>query len=314
MITQAKWVAGILAFAAAILTGGRGWGMPQDADPGAWPSGVQVADEPEGSATACDKNLLKAVSVNGIDPAYASKEKSSSPLIPSVGFATPDMAAAIDPTVADLINISGIPGMGIMKLVHDGELKLDDRPFPFAGAGQIIAGTPGNLFYAGQSSAGNPYYQNELTQITVNDLLHHAGGWNRDEAGAPDLTGYPVLQMLATFVTEKTGKPSGPPLKSDAFTPLGMTDTALGSAPGIDRQDRESIHYDTDPAQPPEPSLFPPRNVVSEPYSSIGAPESSASIHRASSAGSELRGINVGPVSATAKNRSILMVNRVPRF
>lgn len=367
MITQAKWVAGILAFAAAILTGGRGWGMPQDADPGAWPSGVQVADEPEGGATACDKNLLKAVSVKGIDPAYTSKEKFSSPLIPSVGFATPDMAAAIDPTVANFMNIYGIPGgivamtykdklifaksygyvdeatldfaepdsrmrvasvskaltaMGIMKLVHDGKLKLDDHPFPFAGVGQIIAGTPGNLFYAGQSSAGNPYYKKELTQITVNDLLHHAGGWNRDEAGAPDLTGYPVLQMLATFLTEKTGKPSGPPdctsllgyvesqplqvpppvkqthysnigfcalgevvqetsgkslgdfMKSDVFTPLGMTDTSLGSTPGIDRQDRESIYYDTDPTQPPEPSLFPPYTVVSEPYSSIGALES----------------------------------------
>ena len=367
MKSRAKWVAGILAFAAAMLAGGRSWGLPQDADPGAWPSGAQVADEPDGGVTACDKNLLKAVSVKGVDPAYTSKEKFSSALIPSVGFATADMAAAIDPTVANFMNIYGIPGgivamtykdklifaksygyvdeatldfaepdsrmrvasvskaltaMGILKLVHDGKLKLDDHPFPFAGVGQIIAGTPGNLFYAGQSSAGNPYYKKELTQITVNDLLHHAGGWNRDEAGAPDLTGYPVLQMLATFLTEKTGKPSGPPdctsllgyvesqplqvtpplkqthysnigfcalgeviqetsgkslgdfMKSDVFTPLGMTDTSLGSTPGIDRQDRESIYYDTDPTQPPQASLFPPYNVVSEPYSSIGALES----------------------------------------
>jgi CubicO group peptidase (beta-lactamase class C family) len=367
MKTKAKWIAGVLAFAAAIVpVSAHSSGIPQDADPGAWPAGEQLVDGPEGGTLSCDKSLLKAVSVQGINPAYTSKETFSSAQIPSVGFATPDMAAAIDPTVANFMNIYGIPGgivamtykdklifakaygyvdeasddfaepdsrmrvasvskaltaMGILKLVHDGKLKLSDHPFPFAGVGQIIAGSPGNLFYAGQSSASNPFYNSQLTQITVDDLLHHAGGWNRDEPGAPDLTGYPVLQMLATFLTDKSGKPSGPPdctrllgyvesqplqvappakethysnigfcalgeviqetsgksyfdfMQDDVLDWLGMNDTTMGSTRESEREDRESIYYDTDPTQPPAPSLFPPYNIVSEPYSSIGALE-----------------------------------------
>jgi CubicO group peptidase (beta-lactamase class C family) len=368
MKSKAQCILGILALAAAILpAGAQPSSLPQDADPGAWQNSAQLTDEPEGGATTCDKNLLKAVSVQGINPAYTSKETYSSALIPSVGFATPDMAAAIDPTVANFMNIYGIPGgivamtykdklifakaygyideksgdfaepdsrmrvasvskaltaMGIMKLVHDGKLKLGDHPFPFKDVGQIIAGSPNNLFYAGQSSAGNPNYNSQLSQITVDDLLHHAGGWNRDEPGAPDLTGYPVLQMLATFLTEQTGKPSGPPdcthllgyvesqplqvapptkethysnigfcalseviqetsgksfydyIQDDVLDWLEMNDTTMGSTKESKRQDRESVYYDTNPAQPPQPSLFPPYNTVTEPYSSIGALES----------------------------------------
>ena len=371
MEINTKSIAGILVFGASLIaTGARSQSSPQVAGGGrldALLDGAQVTEEPEGSLTSCDKNLLKAVSVKGINPAYTSKETFSSKLIPSMGFATPDMASAIDATVANFMNIYGIPGgivamsykdklifaksygyidegsvefaepdsrmrvasvskaltaMGIMKLVHDGKLKLSDHPFPFAGVGQIIAGTPGNLFYAGQSSVDNPFYNSQLTQITVDDILHHAGGWNRDEAGAPDLTGYPVLQMLATYLTEKSGKASGPPdcthllgyvesqplqvapptkethysnigfcalgeviretsgrsyfdyMNDEVLKQLGMTDTTMGSTKASERQDRESTYYDTDPTQPPQPSLFPPYNIVSEPYSSIGALES----------------------------------------
>ncbi len=366
MRAKAQSIAGILVFAAALLPArAQSWSLRHDADPEAWLNSVQLADEPEGGPTTCDKNLLKAVSVNGINSAYTSMESYSSAQIPSVGFATPDMAAAIDPTVANFMNIYGIPGgivamsykdklifaksygyideenadfaepdsrmrvasvskaltaMGILKLVHDGKLKLSDHPFPFSGVGQIIADGLFGLYYAGPSDTSDPAYNSQLSQITVNDLLHHAGGWNRDAPGAPDLTGYPVLQTVGNFLTAETGKPSGPPdctkllayvesqplqvapgtethysnigfcaageviqetsgkslgdfMQSDVLAPLGMTDTALGSTPESERLDRESIYYDTDPTQPPQPSLFPPYDVVPEPYSSIGALE-----------------------------------------
>lgn len=374
MKTHAKSTLKILAFAAAFLfaqTHSRSLAQTPDAE---WqlepqdnpPNAALVADEPEGAALTCDQTLLKAVSVKGINSAYTAMKPFSTKLVPSVGFATPDMASAIDPTVANFMNIYGIPGgvvaisykdklifaksygyldaetgnfaypdtrmrvasvskaltaMGIMKLVHDGKLALGDHPFPFAGVGQIIAGTPGNLFYAGQSSADNPHYNKELSQISVNDLLHHAGGWNRDAPNAPDLTGYSVLRMLGAFYTDETGKPSGPPdcthllgyvesqplqvappkkethysnigfcalgeviqetsgksfydyMESDVLWPLGMKDTTLGSTMAVKRQDREAIYYDTNPSQPPQASLFPPYNIVAEPYSSIGALE-----------------------------------------
>src|SRR5580704_9531678 len=202
----------------------------------------------------CDQSLLQQIAVQGINPAWTGEQMYSSPLIPSIGFATADMAAAIDPTVANYMNLYGIPGgsvaityngalifaksygyidvanaafaepdsrfrmasvskaitgMGIMKLVHDGHLTLDTQPFPFAGLKQIIAGTPGNYYYAGPSNSQNPNYNSQLSQITVNDLLHHAGGWNRDNG--PDLESYDTLQPLVTFLSQATHTPSGPP-------------------------------------------------------------------------------------------------------
>jgi CubicO group peptidase (beta-lactamase class C family) len=202
----------------------------------------------------CDQSLLQQIAVQGINPAWTGEKMYSSPLIPSIGFATADMAAAIDPTVANYMNLYGIPGgsvaityngalifaksygyidvanaafaepdsrfrmasvskaitgMGIMKLVHDGHLTLDTQPFPFAGVKQIIAGTPGNYYYAGPSNSQNPNYNSQLSQITVNDLLHHAGGWNRDNG--PDLESYDTLQPLVTFLSQATHTPSGPP-------------------------------------------------------------------------------------------------------
>jgi CubicO group peptidase (beta-lactamase class C family) len=204
--------------------------------------------------TECEQSLLQQISVPGINPAWTGAQMFSTPLIPSLGFATSDMAAAIDPTVANYMNLYGIPGgavaityngnlifaksygyidaananftepdsrfrwasvskaitaMGIMKLVHDGRLTLDTQPFPLAGVGQIIAGTPGNYHYAGPSNAQNPNYNSQLTQITVNDMLHHAGGWNRDNG--PDLMGYDTLQPLVSFLSDAAHTPSGPP-------------------------------------------------------------------------------------------------------
>ena len=202
----------------------------------------------------CDQSLLQQISVKGINPSWVSQQMYSNPSIPSMGFATTDMSSAIDPTVANYMNLYGIPGgavamtykgnlifaksygyvdvasaafaepdsrfrtasvskaitaMGIMKLVHDGRLSLDAHPFPFASVGPIIAGTPGTYYYAGPSNSANPHYNSQLSQITVNDLLHHAGGWNRD--AGPDLEDYQTLQPLASFLTEAKHTPSGPP-------------------------------------------------------------------------------------------------------
>jgi hypothetical protein len=49
-------------------------------------------------------------------------------------------------------------------------------------------------YYAGPSNSQNPNYNSQLSQITVNDLLHHAGGWNRDNG--PYLEGYDTNAAL----------------------------------------------------------------------------------------------------------------------
>ncbi len=197
--------------------------------------------------SACDVSLAQQVAVQGLSSVWEHATSLSSPTIPSLGFATTDMASAIDATVGNYMNEYGLPGgavaltykgslvfaksygymdvanalfaepdtrfrtasvskaitaMGVLKLVHDGRVSLSDTPFPFGNVGTIIGGTPGNLFVPGT-------FNSELASITVDDLLHHAGGWDRNVA--PDLTGYDVLQGLAAFRTARTGTPSGPP-------------------------------------------------------------------------------------------------------
>ena len=205
---------------------------------------------------SCDQKLADALAVQGINPAYQSMLTYSNSVIPTLGFATADMASAIDPTVANFMNLYGIPGgavaityndrlifaksygyidaangvysepdsrfrlasvtkpitaMGILKLVHDGKLTLKDTPFGASGmpgVPTIISGTvPGPLARTGSASF-NP----ALSSITVDEILHHAGGWSRDGGpGSVDLTGYDVLQGVEKFLQTFSSTPIGPP-------------------------------------------------------------------------------------------------------
>ena len=205
----------------------------------------------------CDQRVNNQISVYGINSNWTAEHVYSTATVPAMGFATSDMSAAIDSTVANFMNYYGIPGgavamtyngkvifaksygyiddanqdfalpdsryridsitksitaMGIMKLVHNGKLSLTAHPFPFSRVGQIIAGSPGTYYYAGTSDASNPAYNSELSKITVDDLLHHAGGWDRTlKSGPGDLMGYQTLQPLMTFLSTERGSPSGPP-------------------------------------------------------------------------------------------------------
>jgi len=93
----------------------------------------------------------------------------------------------------------------ILTMVHDGTLKLDDKPFPLPDlVGSLIKGTLPGPF---TPDAGT--YNGHLSAITVDDMLHHAGGWDRLN-GNPDLMGYQVLSELENSISF-SGPPSGPP-------------------------------------------------------------------------------------------------------
>src|SRR5271166_6330393 len=220
------------------------------------------------------------------------------------GFAEPDtrfrLASVSKPMAA----------MAIFKMVHDGMLKVDDKPFPLPDLAVLIGGTPPDLY-------APAIYNPQLSAITVDEMLHHAGGWDRDVG--PDLTGYGVLGGLESYLSVITGMPQGAPsctelmsyvesqplqftpgtqtqysnvgfcaigevvsetsgmsyfdfLTANVLSPFGMIDTGMGYTPQDERQDREATYYDTTDA--PAQSLFPPYAVVSAPYSAIGALES----------------------------------------
>lgn len=115
-------------------------------------------------------------------------------------------------------------GMGILKLVHDGQLSLDYQPFAdsafvdfLGGAWQSGSydtskcGKPINtsmLYHAGGCGGVNP----ELSKITVRDLLHHAGGWDRTLPGVGDAIG---LAWPPSPIVSDLGLKSGPPACRD---------------------------------------------------------------------------------------------------
>ncbi|HMD73790.1 MAG TPA: serine hydrolase domain-containing protein [Steroidobacteraceae bacterium] len=220
------------------------------------------------------------------------------------GFAEPDtrfrLASVSKPMAA----------MAIFKMIHDGMLKIDDKPFPLPDLAVLIGGTPPDLY-------APAVFNLQLSAITVDEMLHHAGGWDRD--AGPDLTGYSVLSGLESYLSVITGMPQGAPsctelmsyvesqplqftpgtqtqysnvgfcaigevvsetsgmsyfdfLTANVLSPFGMIDTGMGYTPQDERQDREATYYDTTDA--PAQSLFPPYAVVSAPYSAIGALES----------------------------------------
>jgi uncharacterized protein (TIGR03437 family) len=293
---------------------------------------------------ACEQNLAQQVAVKGLNPAWESRHPLSNAVIPSMGFATDDMASAIDATVGNFMNLNGLPGgavaitykdhlifaksygymdvdnalfaqpdsrfrvasvskaitaMGILKLVHDGQLSLDDQPFPFPGVGPVIGGS----YNSALSRPSGP---------TVDEMLHHAGGWDRDIG--PDLMGYDTLHTVEGFIQNSTAPPDctnllryveSQPLQftpgtrvdysnvgfcalseviretsgasyidymqKNVLSPLGMDDTTLGSTQQSKQQDREAVYYDTTDAA--LPSLFAPYATVPPPYSNIGSLE-----------------------------------------
>ena len=206
----------------------------------------------------CDEELERQVAVRGLNLAYERSRPLSSATIPAFGFATEDMASAIDATVANYMNEWGLPGgavaithtdcdnsgactnhlifarsygymdvanglfaepdtrfrlasvskamtaNAILTMVHDGMLTLDDEPFPLPELGTLIGGSSSGLYSPG-------LYNSQLSPITVDEMLHHAGGWNRGAPGAPDLEGYDVLGLFVPYNSAVAGSPSGPP-------------------------------------------------------------------------------------------------------
>ncbi len=195
------------------------------------------------------------------------------------GYADADNAVFAEPDSRFRIaSVSkAITAMGILKLVHDGQLSypLNQHPFPFGstdlGGGMIPSSAP---------------YQPWLSQITIDELLHHHGGWGEDYKDYPTLetvehdlskspTGPPDCTTLLRWVearkmtssdfapggshapeysnigfcalSEVIRKTSGESysdyIQANMLGPLGMNDTALGFTQRSKQQDREVVYY-----------------------------------------------------------------------
>ena len=160
----------------------------------------------------------------------------------------------------------------IMQLVERGKLKFDDRAFAVLGMSRDATGDP------------------RLKEITINELLHHTAGWDRDTSFDPmfrsvkiartfnapppanqeQIIRYMLTQpldfnpgqreaysnfgycVLGRVIEKVSGKPYEKYVQQEVLAPLGIHDMRLGRSLPADRADREVIYYNKGTA----PSVF----------------------------------------------------------
>jgi N-acyl-D-amino-acid deacylase len=173
----------------------------------------------------------------------------------------------------------------ILKLVEEGKLSLDDKPFVML---SDLTAPPGTT------------EDSRLVGITVRQLLEHAGGWDRDASGDPMFMSTAIAQSLGTTapastediirymrgktldfppgtryvysnfgyavlgrVIEKvTGQPYADYVKSTVLAPMGITRMRIGASLLAGRADGEVKYYDPGTTT----SVFPGGGTVPWPY------------------------------------------------
>lgn len=100
------------------------------------------------------------------------------------GFANSEQNLLVQPNSKfRLASVSKpITALGMMKLLEDGQINLDDHVF----------GTGGILENAGYDDM----LDSRVLDITVQQLLEHSGGWNRDISGDPMFNSYAIATAM----------------------------------------------------------------------------------------------------------------------
>lgn len=178
-------------------------------------SALQMNAQPP-APVPCDQAVVNKIAVKGLDPKKLTFPVSSL-TIPTLGFATEDMASAIDPIVGNYMNQNGSAG-GTVAMTYNnhlifaksygyadltnglftqpdsrlriasvtksltamGILKLvhDNELLVVAGSGWPLGDQPFNPPGFGAPIGGTR--QTWIEPATVSDLLYHEGGWNED--------------------------------------------------------------------------------------------------------------------------------------
>lgn len=178
-----------------------------------------------------------------------------------------------------------ITSAAILKLVEGGELSLDDKPF---------------VMLSDLTAPSGATEDPRLANITVRQILHHAGGWDRGASGDPMFMSTEIAQALGTTppastediirymrgqpldfdpgtrysysnfgyavlgrVIEKvTGQSYEDYMKSAVLSPMGITRMTIGATLLSGRADGEVKYYHPGVAT----SVFPGGGSVPWPY------------------------------------------------
>jgi N-acyl-D-amino-acid deacylase len=175
---------------------------------------------PAKMATAVDAVMAKFLGTKGwpggsISVTYQGKMI----LARSYGYGDPATGQYAEPDSRfRLASVSkALTGMAVLKAIHDGLLTLDTQPFRFLdvgaplGTGAFRTDDPGAPYGVSTGISPNPPGDESaevilgaggknplLDEITIRDLLYHAGGWGRTTVDDPGMPGMiqPISRAL----------------------------------------------------------------------------------------------------------------------
>ncbi|MDR6940916.1 serine hydrolase domain-containing protein [Mucilaginibacter pocheonensis] len=184
-------------------------------------------------------------------------------------YGTSDQSRGVKAAISDRYRIASlskqITAVAIMRLLDGGKIKLEDKVF---GDGGILGKTYGTKTYG-------PH----ITDITVDELLHHtSGGWN-NEVNDPMFTnptmtaaqlitwtldnrpldhipgtsyaysnfGYCILGRVIEKITGQTYEEA---VKTLVLTPIGITDMTIGGNTLAQKLPKEVTYYGQDSEDP----------------------------------------------------------------
>jgi CubicO group peptidase (beta-lactamase class C family) len=123
-------------------------------------------------------------------------------LIYERGIGYSDLAHTVPMQETELMRLASVSkpatASAIQQLIKDGKLDLNAKVFNISGNGGLLNITPYNGILG----------DSRLRDITVNELLQHEGGWNRDTAGD--------LAFKDVQIAGKMGLPSPPGIANTA--------------------------------------------------------------------------------------------------
>ena len=141
------------------------------------------AAETAAVAEAFDAEMAAFMGPRGV-PGGALAVVKNGRLVYAQGYGLADRERKIPVTPDSLFRIASISkpftAVAVLQLVEAGRLRLDDRAFALLGFAPAQAADP------------------RTAQITVGQLLHHTGGWDRDKSGDPMFRAREIARDLHT--------------------------------------------------------------------------------------------------------------------
>jgi D-alanyl-D-alanine carboxypeptidase len=223
-----------------------------------WPKTIARQNHEPGSIAEIDsivEKFMKKYDMPGLSLAIAKNDS----VLYVKGYGYADITAQKEVTDSSLFRIGclsqPLTAMGILKLVEQGKIALDEKIF---GAQGILS-----------NDYGSKPYDIRIKEITVKELLDHCAGWENDDNAFlnSSLSASQILRLaldsvplqsppgknfnfsylgyvvLGKIIEKVTGKPYAEYIHSEILDSVGGTNMKIAGNKLQDRQKNEVAHY-----------------------------------------------------------------------